>query len=66
MIGAGEILIIVLAILYMFGGKKFADWIKKVKKAKDEFKKAIEEDDDSENVEKVEEPKLNKKDTKVP
>jgi Sec-independent protein translocase protein TatA len=36
--GTVEIVVIVLAIIFLFGGKKFVDWTKKVKEAKTELK----------------------------
>jgi len=44
MVGAGELLVIIGAIVFLFGGSKFIDWIKKFKHAKDEFKKAWDDD----------------------
>lgn len=46
MIGGGEILVVLGAILFMFGGTKFSDWVKRIKKAKKDFKDAINENED--------------------
>ena len=41
--GTTEIIIIVLAIVFLFGGKKFMDWVGKIKQAKKELKKPAKE-----------------------
>jgi hypothetical protein len=39
MLGTTEIIIIVMAIIFMFGGKKSLEWVKSFKAAKDEITK---------------------------
>ncbi len=44
MLGGIEVLIIVGAIIFLFGGKKFVDWVKKVKDAKKDLKEDTKEE----------------------
>lgn len=37
--GATEVIIILLAIIFLFGGKRFVDWVSKIKEAKEELSK---------------------------
>jgi sec-independent protein translocase protein TatA len=54
-LGAGEILLIVLAILILFGAKKIPELAQGIGKGMREFKKAIREvEDDIKSVEKPE------------
>ncbi|MBW3021056.1 hypothetical protein KY334_07205 [Candidatus Woesearchaeota archaeon] len=39
--GATELIIILLAIIFLFGGKKFLDWVSKIKEAKKELSKPV-------------------------
>jgi len=56
--GATELILIILAVIFLFGGKKFLDWIEKIKHAKKELSK-------SEDKPKKEKKSLKKKVTKV-
>lgn len=42
MFGAGEILIITLALVFMFGGNRVLDWVKKFRQARDEVKNELD------------------------
>ena len=37
MLGTTEIIVITLAIVFLFGGNKVMDWVKKYKEAKEEI-----------------------------
>lgn len=46
MLGGIEVLIIVAAIVFLFGGKKFVDWVQKIKGAKKELREDKKKDTD--------------------
>jgi sec-independent protein translocase protein TatA len=51
-LGAPEILLIILALLLLFGGRKIPELMKGLGKGMKEFKKAQQEDDESDNEDK--------------
>jgi sec-independent protein translocase protein TatA len=56
-LGAGEIIIIVLAILILFGAKKIPELAQGIGKGMREFKKAMREvEDDIKTIDKPDEP----------
>jgi len=44
MLGGFEVILILGAIIFLFGGKKFVDWIQKVKQAKKDLKEDSKKD----------------------
>ncbi len=46
-IGLGEILIIAIVLMVLFGGQKFPELARGIAQAMKEFRKALNEDDDS-------------------
>ena len=46
-IGLGEILIIAIVLMVLFGGQKFPELARGIAQAMREFRKALNEDDDS-------------------
>lgn len=59
--GATEIIVIVLAILILFGSKKIPELAQGIGKGMREFKKAMKEVEDDIKITDTEEPKNNKK-----
>ncbi len=56
-LGAGEIILIVLAILILFGAKKIPELAQGIGKGMREFKKAMREvEDDIKTIDKPDEP----------
>ncbi len=45
-LGPGEIILIVLVILVLFGGKKIPEFVQGIGKGLKEFKKAVNEDEE--------------------
>jgi len=45
-IGLGEILIIAIVLMFLFGGQKFPELARGIAEAMKEFRKALNEDDD--------------------
>ncbi len=60
-LGATEIILIVLAILILFGSKKIPELAQGIGKGMREFKKAMKEVEDDIKITDTEEPKNNKK-----
>jgi sec-independent protein translocase protein TatA len=60
-LGATEIILIVLAILILFGSKKIPELAQGIGKGMREFKKAMKEVEDDIKITDVDEPKKNKK-----
>lgn len=56
-LGAGEIVLIVIAILILFGAKKIPEFAKGIGKGMREFKKAVKEVEDDIKLEDGEEKK---------
>ncbi len=65
--GGWELFAIILVIVLLFGGKKIPELAKGLGKGIKDFKKAVNEDDESETVKKAETKELEakKEDTKV-
>ena len=65
--GGWELFAIILVIVLLFGGKKIPELAKGLGKGIKDFKKAVNEDDESETVKKTETKELEakKEDTKV-
>ena len=61
-LGAGEIVLIVVAILILFGAKKIPEFAKGIGKGMREFKKAVKEVEDDIKLEDGEDNKDSKKD----
>lgn len=60
-LGATEIILIVLAILILFGSKKIPELAQGIGKGMREFKKAMKEVEDDIKITDTDEPKQNKK-----
>ncbi|HKJ43328.1 MAG TPA: twin-arginine translocase TatA/TatE family subunit [Sunxiuqinia sp.] len=58
MLGAPEIILIVLALLLLFGGRKIPELMKGLGKGMKEFKKATSEDDDDQPSDKKDAEKI--------
>lgn len=54
MFGPTEIILVLLIVLLLFGGKKIPELMKGLGKGMKEFKKATDEDDDEEDSKKKE------------
>lgn len=54
-IGTGEILIIAIVLMVLFGGQKFPELAKGIAQAMKEFRNGLNEDDDEEDL--VKKPK---------
>lgn len=61
-LGAGEIVLIVVAILILFGAKKIPEFAKGIGKGMREFKKAVKEVEDDIKLEDGDDNKDSKKD----
>ena len=61
-LGAGEIVLIVVAILILFGAKKIPEFAKGIGKGMREFKKAVKEVEDDIKLEDGDDNKNSKKD----